>query len=420
MTSLALPPAFSRLWIANMAAHGADQLSIAALPLMAALALGASPQEMGMLGAAQTMPYLLLSLVAGLWADRWPRHWLMAGSEAGRALLLLSLPVLVYAGWLGLGVLSAIGFLLAAASVVFNIASQAYLPVLVPRTALAAANAKLEFTRATAIFLGPGLAGVVAAWASPAIALAASGLGSIWAAWLLRDPSMRRNLPAMPEGHARQAMLPALAEGMRLVWRQPLLRAIAGCAMVWNLSWFLLMAVFVLYANQELGLGAAEIGVAMGLQGAGMLLASLAVPYMQRTLPFGLLIVIGPVLSLLGAASIALSSLSAGGDIRTGILLVGAGFLLFGLGPMLWTISQNSLRQALVPAQLIGRASAIQQVVSLGMRPLGALLGGWVGGVWGLPAAIWLAALGFVVQLLLVLMSQVPQLKALPEVESFS
>ena len=133
-----------------------------------------------------------------------------------------------------------------------------------------------------------------------------------------------------------------------------------------------------------------------------------------------MLIVIGPVLSLLGAASIALSSLSAGGDIRTGILLVGAGFLLFGLGPMLWTISQNSLRQALVPAQLIGRASAIQQVVSLGMRPLGALLGGWVGGVWGLPAAIWLAALGFVVQLLLVLMSQVPQLKALPEVESFS
>ncbi len=420
MTSLALPPAFSRLWIANMAAHGADQLSIAALPLMAALALGASPQEMGMLGAAQTMPYLLLSLVAGLWADRWPRHWLMAGSEAGRALLLLSLPVLVYAGWLGLGVLSVIGFLLAAASVVFNIASQAYLPVLVPRTALAAANAKLEFTRATAIFLGPGLAGVVAAWASPAIALAASGLGSIWAAWLLRDPSMRRNLPAMPEGQARQAMLPALAEGMRLVWRQSLLRAIAGCAMVWNLSWFLLMAVFVLYANQELGLGAAEIGVAMGLQGAGMLLASLAVPYLQRTLPFGLLIIIGPVLSLLGAASIALSSLSAGGDMRTGILLVGAGFLLFGLGPMLWTISQNSLRQALVPAQLIGRASAIQQVVSLGMRPLGALLGGWVGGVWGLPAAIWLAALGFVAQLLLVLMSQLPQLKALPEAESFS
>jgi len=412
----ALPPAFNRLWIANAAAHGADQLSIAALPLMAALALGATPQEMGVLGAAQTLPYLLLSLLAGLWADRWPKHWLMAGSEAARSLLLLSLPLLVYAGWLGLSILSLLGFMLASASVMFNVASQAYLPALVPRTLLGAANSKLEFARAAAIFLGPGLAGAFAAWTTPAIALGVSGAASLWAAWLLRDPTMRRDLPR-DRGQPHQPMLAALGEGLRLVLRQPLLRAISTCGMAWNFSWFLLMAVFVLFANQTLGLGAAEIGLAMGLIGIGMLLASLFVPVLLRRMRFGRIIMIGPSLSLLAALAIALSSLPIVLEAGGSVVLVSLGFLLFGFGPMLWTINQNSLRQALVPPHLIGRASSIHQVVSLGMRPLGALVGGWVGGEWGLPAAIWLGALGFVVQFLVIVFSQMPRLASLPEPE---
>lgn len=407
MTQAANDPAFNRLWFANLAAHGAEQLSLAALPLMAALALGATPQEMGALGAAQTLPYLLLSLLAGLWADRWPRHWLMAGAEAGRSLLLLSLPLLAFGGWLGLVSLSLLGFLLAAASVVFNVAAQAYLPALVSREGLAAANAKLEFARAAAVFLGPGLAGLVASWTSPAVALAVSGFASAWAAWLLRAPSMRRAIPPQP----RQALGPALREGFVLVWQQPLLRAIAGCAMAWNFSWFLLMAVFVLFANQELGLGPAGIGLALGVQGIGMLCASLALPLIHARLPLGAMITLGPALSTGAALLVGLASVAAG---EAAFALLTAGFFVFGFGPMLWTIGQTSLRQALVPARLIGRVGAIQQVATLGMRPLGALIGGWVGGAYGLDAAIWLAVAGFGVQLLVILLSPVPRLNVLP------
>jgi len=407
MTQAAADPAFNRLWFANMAAHGAEQLSLAALPLMAALALGATPQQMGALGAAQTLPYLLLSLLAGLWADRWPRHWLMAGAEAGRSLLLLSLPLLAFGGWLGLLSLSLLGFLLAAASVVFNVAAQAYLPALVSREGLAAANAKLEFARAAAVFLGPGLAGLMASWTSPAAALAVSGFASAWAAWLLRAPSMRRTIPAQP----RQALGPALREGFVLVWRQPLLRAIAGCAMAWNFSWFLLMAVFVLFASQQLGLGPAGIGLVLGVQGIGMLGASLALPLIHARLPLGAMITLGPALSSLAALLIGLASLGEG---DAAFALLTAGFFVFGFGPMLWTIGQTSLRQALVPARLIGRVGAIQQVATLGMRPLGALVGGWVGGAYGLDAAIWLAVAGFGLQFLVILLSPVPRLNALP------
>ncbi len=407
MTQAANDPAFNRLWFANMAAHGAEQLSLAALPLMAALALGATPQEMGALGAAQTLPYLLLSLLAGLWADRWPRHWLMAGAEAGRSLLLLSLPLLAFGGWLGLLSLSLLGFLLAAASVVFNVAAQAYLPALVSREGLAAANAKLEFARAAAVFLGPGLAGLVASWTSPAVALAVSGFASAWAAWLLRAPSMRRAIPPQP----RQALGPALREGFVLVWQQPLLRAIAGCAMAWNFSWFLLMAVFVLFASQQLDLGPAGIGLALGVQGIGMLCASLALPLIDGRLPLGAMITLGPALSTGAALLVGLASVAAG---EAAFVLLATGFFVFGFGPMLWTIGQTSLRQALVPARLIGRVGAIQQVATLGMRPLGALIGGWVGGAYGLDAAIWLAVAGFGVQLLVILLSPVPRLNVLP------
>ncbi len=409
MTFIPADSAFRRLWFANLAANGAEQLALAAIPLMAALALNATPEQMGGLTAFQTLPYLLFSLLAGIWADRFPRHWLMAGAEAVRAVLLLWLPLLALAGWLDLVVLAAIGFVLSASTVLFNVSAQAYLPALVGRESLARANARLEFARAAAVFLGPGLAGMVAGWTSPATALAVSGITSALAAWLLVAPAMRRDQSKMQTG------LPlgrALAEGFLLVWRHPLLRAIAGCAMAWNFSWFVLMAVLVLFAINELGLSPAQIGFALGTQGLGMLLAASCLPAIHARLRLGPMILLGPTMSVLAALCV------GGATILHGSMAYGAicaGFFLFGFGPMLWTIGQTSLRQAIVPARLIGRVSAMQQVATLGMRPLGALAGGWVGGEYGLAAAIWLAVAGYGVQLAIILMSPMPRLSELPE-----
>jgi MFS family permease len=402
-------PAFRRLWFANLAANGGEQLALAAIPLMAALALGATPEQMGGLSALQTLPYLLLSLVAGIWADRFPRHWLMAGSEAVRALLLLWLPLLAFTGWLGLAGLAVLGFALSAATVLFNVAAQAYLPALVGREGLARANARLEFARAAAVFLGPGLAGMVAGWTSPAAALAVSGVTSALAAWLLAAPMMRRDVPQAQSG------LPigrALAEGFTLVWRHALLRAIAGCAMAWNFSWFVLMAVLVLFATNDLRLTPAQIGFALGAQGLGMLLATVCMPFIHASLRLGTMILLGPAMSVFAALSVGGATLLQGMGAFAALC---AGFFLFGFGPMLWTIGQTSLRQAIVPARLIGRVSAIQQVATLGMRPLGALAGGWVGGQYGLTAAIWLAVAGYGVQLAVILLSPMPYLSELPE-----
>jgi predicted MFS family arabinose efflux permease len=396
-----------RLSLANLAANGAEQLAMAAIPLMAALTLGATAETMGALSAAQTLPYLLLSLVAGIWADRLPRHYLMAGSEAGRALLLALVPLLAFAGWLDLLSLAGLGFALSACTVMFNVAAQAYLPAIVAREGLPAANAKIEFTRAAAVFLGPGLAGAIAGWTSPAWALAVSAVTSAITVLLLLMPGMRRDLPAIERPPMRQA----LAEGLVVVWRHPLLRAIAACAMAWNFSWFVLMAVFVLYAVGRQGLTPAQTGIALGAQGLGMLLAALAAPAIHARLRLGHMILLGPATSLFAACAIGITTAMAG---DAAFVMLCVGFFLFGFGPMLWTIGQTSLRQAIVPLRLIGRVSAIQQVATLGMRPLGALIGGAVGERFGLEAAIWLAVAGYGVQLAVILLSQMPALQTLP------
>src|SRR5262249_14328268 len=90
-------------------------------------------------------------------------------------------------------------------------------------------------------------------------------------------------------------------------------------------------------------------------------------------------------------------------------------FFLFGFGPILWTINQTTLRQAITPEAMLGRVSALVMIATAGARPLGAALGGVVGAAAGPEACLVLAAIGFVVQAMVIMASPVPRLARLPE-----
>jgi MFS family permease len=143
----ALPRPFVRLAWANLAAQSAEQLSLAAVPIVAVLALGAGAGEIGALGVAQTLPYLLLSIPFGLLADRTSRRRLIVLAEGLRALTLVGLMLAVATGHLSLGLLAVLGFLGAVGTVGFSVAAPALVPALVPRAALARANGRLELAR---------------------------------------------------------------------------------------------------------------------------------------------------------------------------------------------------------------------------------------------------------------------------------
>ena len=193
MTETALPRPFHPLAWANLAAQSAEQVSLAAVPIVAVLALGAGPGEIGTLSAAQSLPFLLLSLPAGLLADRWSRRRLLVWAEVLRAISLLGLLTATATGQLSVTLLAVLGFLGATGTVGFSVAAPAITPTLVPRAALAAANSRLELARSAAFAGGPALAGALVAWAGASSAFVLATLLSVAAVTaLLRLPEAAR------------------------------------------------------------------------------------------------------------------------------------------------------------------------------------------------------------------------------------
>jgi len=395
--------ALNTLTVTNLAAQSAEQISLAALPIVAVMALNAGPGEIGVLNTAQTLPYLLLSIPAGVLADRWSRARLMVCAEALRALALLGLCALVFGAVLSLPLLALLGFIGAAGTVGFSVAAPALVPSLVPRGDWARANARLELARSTAFAAGPALAGALVAWAGAGTAFVLASALSVFALlWLLR-------LPTVPSASAAQrALLDDLRQGARLVWRHPLLKPVMWTAVVWNIAWFVLQAAYVPYAMRHLGLDAGGVGLTLGCFGAGMLIGALLATRAARTLPFGTAVLLGPLMSVLAAAAMLASWW------WPHAAWAALSFVLFGAGPLVWTVTTTTLRQTLVPSQLLGQVSAMFLTVNAGARPLGAALGGVVGALWGEAACLALAAVGFVVQALLITGSPVRVLRQLP------
>ena len=399
----ALPRSFNQLAGANLAAQAAEQVSLAAVPIVAVLALNAGPGEIGLLNTAQSLPFLLLAIPFGLLADRRSRQRLMVVAEALRALSLALLLWATASGWLTLALLAALGFVGASGTVGFNVAAPALVPALVPREALGAANSRLELARSAAFAAGPALAGALVSWTGGPTAFAlATGLSVAAVALLIRLREPPRT-PAPP----RHPML-ELQDGARLVWRHPLLRPVLLTAVAWNLSWFVLQAAYVPYAMRTLGLDAGAVGLTLASYGAGMVAGALAAPRILAALPFGRVVVVGPAVSVAAMATMVATLAWPSG------LLAGASFFLFGAGPILWTISSTTLRQTVTPQAMLARVSSIFLTVNMGARPLGAALGALVGAQWGASACLVLALAGFGVQAALILGSPVRTLQRLP------
>jgi predicted MFS family arabinose efflux permease len=399
-----LPPAFQQLSWSNLLAQLAEQLSLAATPIVAVLLLQAGPGDIGLLASVQSLPFLLLAIPMGLLADRIPRRALMLWAEILRASALLVLVGMLLAGQVSLPMLALTGFLAAVGTVAFSVAAPSLVPALVAGHGLARANGRLELARSTAYAAGPALAGALIGWTGATSAFVLSGMLSVAAAaclWGLREP-------ARAPMAARHPLLD-LKEGAWMVWRHPLLRPIMFTSVFWNLAWFMLQATYVPYAIKVMGLDAQGVGLTLGAYGVGMvvgaLLASRAVAHLQ----FGHAILVGPAISVLAAGAMAATLFWPHAN------LAAASYFLFGAGPMVWTITSMTLRQTVTPQRMIGRVSSINLVASLGVRPLGAALGGWVGVQWSVSVSLWCVLAGFVVQACIITLSPVRRLKQLPQ-----
>jgi predicted MFS family arabinose efflux permease len=398
-----LPPTFNRLAWSNLAAQSAEQVALAAAPIVAVLLLGAGAGETGLLQTALTLPFVLFAIPAGLLADRLSRRWLMAGAEALRAGALLAILAALWFGLLNLPLLGLLGFVAVCGTVVYSVATPSLVPSLVAPASLPAANARIELARTVAFASGPALGGLLVGWtgAGPAFGFAAAL--SIIAVVLLAgifEPAR--------QAISRRHPLQEIREGAAFVFHHPLLRPVFVTQFIFGTAWFVILAVFVPYGVHHLGLSAAGVGTTLAMYGVGMVAGALSATRVMRWLPFGSVIGLGPVTGFVASAVIALTT------VFPTPLLAGLGFFLLGAGPILWVISTTTLRQSVTPPRLLGRVSAIN-IMSYGARPLGAGLGALVGGVFGAEACLYLAVAGFAVQMLVILMSQAVSLARQPE-----
>ncbi|MBD8050474.1 MFS transporter [Limnohabitans radicicola] len=397
-------PSFKRLAWSNLLAQSAEQLSLAAVPIVAVLLLQAGPGEIGLLASIQSLPFLLLSMPLGLLADRTSRTRLMALAESLRAVALLLLLALIITGHVSITALAVIGFLAAVGTVAFSVAAPSLVPALVQVDGLAQANGRLELARSAAFAAGPALAGALIAWTGASAAFVLSGMLSVSAVLCLRGIAEPQRA-AMPARHP----LLELQDGAKWVWQSDLLRPIVFCSIAWNISWFMLQAAYVPYAIHDLGLDASGVGVTLACYGVGMIVGALLAPRVVRALPFGQAILLGPYFSVLAAFTMALTLFWPHG------WLAALSYFLFGAGPIIWTITSTTLRQTVTPRAMIGRVTSINIVVSTGARPLGAALGGVVGVSFPVSVSLWCVVLGFGVQAIIISASKVRTLKRLPD-----
>lgn len=394
---------FTALLGVSAGTHAADQLALATLPLTATLILGAGPDILGLLVAAQSAAWLLVSLPAGAWVDRLPRRRLLI---VALGLGFLASITAVIAAATGIAVLLGVAaFAGASGTVVFVLTSVSLLPSLVPADDLPHSNARLELTRAVVSLAAPFVAGLLAQHLSPTwgYTLAAFGAALALVCALALPKGVAPNTPAN-----RPSFIQSIRTGAEFVARHELLRGISLCAICWNFAFFALLAIWAPLALGPLHLDPAHMGLAQSAYGAGMILGALVAPVSSRQLPPFATLIFGPAVSVIAAL---LFLVAPSGN---GFLLSVAGHFLIGFGPILWLICQTTVRQLVTPTPLMGRVNATVQTAIYGVRPLGALAGGLVAAQAGLQSALVLIAVAFALSTLVIVLSPLARLRTMP------
>jgi MFS family permease len=365
-----LGAAYRRVWWANTVSSVGDGAFVSALPLLA-VTVTRDPRLIALVSAAFFVPWLLLSLPAGALVDRCDRATLMWRSQAVQCLVVALMAVLAAVGTDSIGVLIAAGFCLGAAEVVFSNAAQAVLPQLVPAELLPSANGNLQVSLTVGeTFLGPPLGSLLfaAGRALPFGLDAASFAGS---ALLLS------RLPRQAPAETADGLGARIAEGLRWMFQHRLLRVVAVLLGVMGFCNQMGQAVLVLLATQTLHIGPRDYGLLWTAAAVGSILGGLANPVVIRRL--------GQLPSLIIAMA-ATAAVYVGIGLAPDGYVAGLMMACNGFFVTMWNVVTVSLRQRIVPADLLGRVNSVYRMLGWGLMPLGSVAGGFVAHTAGLRA----------------------------------
>jgi len=371
--------AFNRLLAASAVSNLADGVFQVALPLLA-VTLTRSPALVAGVALAQRLPWLVMTLPAGALADRLDRRLTMIRVDVLRVVVMGAIAATVAADIASMPVLYAAALVLGVGETLFDTAAQSILPSVVARDDLSVANGRLQAVELTTnAFLGPSLGGLAAA-ASLAAAFAASSAGYLVATVLLLGMAGTfRPERAGPPRNMRQD----IAEGLRFLWRNPILRTLGLMLGLTNLAFMAHQAVLVLYATGPMGLSEAGYGLMFTASALGGIAGSWAGPWLDRHVGRARSLLLAIVLFGLTLAVPAVTA-----DVAANVVAL----IVAAFGSVVWNVITVSFRQRITPDHLLGRMNAAYRLLGWGTMPIGAALGGAVAELVGLRATFAVAA----------------------------
>jgi hypothetical protein len=377
---------FRHLFAAQGVSIAGSQVTLLALPLTAAELLHASPFQMGLLGFAQYVPWLLFSLHFGALADRSRRRALMVACDLARLCAVAVVPVLWAIGRLNFLAVWLVAFAVGTLTVLFNVANQALLPEIVSREQLVNANASLLTIEQTGTLAGPGIAGVLVQAVGAPVALVVD------AASYLLSASFLTHIPAhaVPSRPGQQTVRRQIAEGWRAMWHTPVLRGLALCSGFANMFAKLLAAVYVLFALRTLHMSPLMLGATYAVGSAGSLLGATVAPRVSRRLGVTGATLAGQLAA--GPCIVLIGQVRATG--WAGATQVAACMFVWYGGWSVYGTNSAALRQASVANELQGRLAASTRFISYGFASIGLLAGGAVGEIAGFRLAITIGGIG--------------------------
>lgn len=377
---------YRRLWSSILISSLGGQITMLALPLTAAVLLEATPTQMGLLTSMEIVPFVLFSLPGGVWLDRVRKLPVYVAGETLLALTVATVPLAAWMGWLTMGWLYAVGFVLGCVYTVAGSAAQIVLTQVVSRDRLVEAHAKNALASSGAEVAGPGVAGLLIKVLGAPMALAADALLVLASALILRGIKVEEQVAAKGSGADFWRDLKA---GVSFVRQQRLLVSLACAVGGWQLFHNGAQVVQILFATRVLGLTAQQVGLSYVGLGAGTVLASVFGHRISRRLGPGPCLVLGFATCGLGWLTLGLAPANALGIAAFAFML-----FTFGIGAVLIFINFLSLRQAVTPAPLLGRMTSTMRWLILIPAGPGALIGGWLGEHVDLRAALLFSGLG--------------------------
>ncbi len=409
--SLLRHPDFLKLWTAETVSVFGTQVTLLALPLVAATILNVTPFEFALLGTIEFLPFIFLSLPAGVWVDRLRRRPILIVGDLGRAISLISIPIAFYFDVLTIWQLYAVGFINGCLTVFFDVAYQSYLPSIVDPDQLVEGNSKLEITRSASQIAGPGMAGVLIGLLRAPFAIVLDAISyfvsAIFVFWIRRPEP-----PIEPHDEAahgpRPSMRSEISQGLRYVTGHRWLRSIAATTGTSNFFGNVMGAILILFLVRDRGFDAQTLGFAFSIGSIGVLAAALLTSRITKVLGVGrTLIVMAFFFSLAGIP------VAAAPDDLLFPAVALSGFL-GGFCGVAWNINQVSLRQAITPTRMQGKMNATMRFIVWGTIPLGQIVGGFLATVVGLHTTIWIGALGGLFAFVPVLLSPVREIVEMP------